>query len=70
MLVHIFEVLVAATALLLSLILLLWRIESTAEFLEEHIPIAFQSAETKHWVARQSCLKHAQSRPAKKRTPK
>ncbi len=71
MLIHIFEVLVAATALLLSLILLLWRIQSTVEFLEERIPMVFRSLETKHWRLRpQGCPKEAQSSRARRRTPK
>jgi len=55
MLIHIFEVLVAATALLLTLILLLWRIESSVEFLEQRIPVVFRSAERTHWGLRVIC---------------
>ena len=55
MLIHILEVLVAATALLLTLILLLWRFESTVEFLEQRILIVFRPAETKHWGLRVIC---------------
>ncbi len=71
MLIHIFEVLLAATALLLSLILLLWRVESTVEFLQERIPIVFPSAETKHWRSRlRDCPKNVQSRTVRSRMPK